>query len=60
MSTRAGALPGKPQAVLGRAGLERRVALHLQHVAHELQVLLVVLDDQYAVLAYLETVNGKQ
>src|SRR5438067_13346079 len=33
-------------AVFCRSRFERRIALHLQHVADELQVLLVVFDDQ--------------
>ena len=40
------ALLREPHAVLAGLGLERRVALELQHVAHQLQVLLVVFDDQ--------------
>src|SRR4029450_12434819 len=39
-------LEGKLDAVLAGHGLERRVALDLQHVADQLEVTVVVFDDQ--------------
>src|SRR5262249_18751836 len=39
-------LAGQAKPVLGRLRLHRAVALGLEHVAHQLPVLLVVLDDQ--------------
>src|SRR5512135_3551846 len=38
---------GEPDPVLAGAGLKRGVALDLQHVANELEVLLIVFDYQY-------------
>src|SRR5438445_6101245 len=53
------ALSREPHAVLTRARLDRLVALVLEHVAHQLEVLVVVLDDQDQLVRHGPTGNVK-
>ncbi len=46
---------GQAHPVLAGPGFDRLVALVLEHVAHQLQVLLVVLDDQDQLVGHMVT-----